>query len=183
MRIWGSEELNSILESITNQEFVVKLVGATDIFRKQQILSQQSQKIDQLVSEVYDNIKIQRDKLCDPNDWSFDDINNLDELNWAETRKCLGKPLKTTNVGRFSKPPPPLIFFTPYVKIIVFLPYTPKHEFKHKTKFCVYFHFGIILYHAYYNIQPYNGMEVDLILFYVTVYHDFIKHIKKAKVG
>ena len=172
----------------------MKLVGATDIFRKQQILSQQSQKNDQLVSEVYDNIKIQRDKLCDmnsdldiskhPNDWSVDDINNLDELNWAETRKCLGKPLKTTNVGRFSKPPPPpLIFFTPYVKNYSFLPYITQHEFKHKTKFCVYFHFGIILYHAYYNIQPYNGMEVDLILFYVTVYHDFIKHIKKAKVG
>ena len=38
----------------------MKLVGATDIFRKQQILSQQSQKVDQLISEVYDNIKTQR---------------------------------------------------------------------------------------------------------------------------
>ena len=120
-----SEELKSILECITNQEFMVELVGGTEIFRKQQILSQQSQKIDQLVSEVYDNIKIQRDKLCDmnsdldiskhPNDWSVDDINNLDELNWAETRKCLGKPLKTTNVGRFSKPPPPPYFFLHHI--------------------------------------------------------------------
>ncbi len=96
-----SDELKETLKSVTDLEFVVKLLGATDIFRRQQILSQQSQKVDQLVSDVYGNIKMQRDKLegmnkdldstKHPSDWTVDDIKNLDELNWAETRKGLAQ--------------------------------------------------------------------------------------------
>ena len=68
-------------------EFVVTVAGATDIFRRQQIMSQQSQKVDQLISDVYGNLKIQIEKLKEinenlnsvkhPNDWAEEDVNKL----------------------------------------------------------------------------------------------------------
>ena len=57
---------NHIVEMIENAssiEFVVELSGALDIYRIEQILSQQSQVVDQQIYEVYDNIKKQRDNL------------------------------------------------------------------------------------------------------------------------
>ena len=47
----------------TPLNFVAKVAGATDIFRRQQILSQQAQKVDQLISDVYGNIIHQKEKL------------------------------------------------------------------------------------------------------------------------
>ena len=113
-----AEELKDTLEAITDVEFVVKVIGATNIFRQQQILSQQSQKIDQLISDLYDNVKVQKDKLVNmnedldtakhPEDWTSDDIEKFDELNWAELRKGLNeikatktfKTIKLTNTKR-----------------------------------------------------------------------------------
>ena len=57
------KNLKSNLEKISAEKFVLVLAGATDIYRREQILSQQCQKIDQFGFEVYDNIKTQLDKL------------------------------------------------------------------------------------------------------------------------
>ena len=38
-------DIKETLEQATDLEFVVKVAGATDIFQRQQIMSQQSQKI------------------------------------------------------------------------------------------------------------------------------------------
>ena len=94
-----AEDLKDTMEQATDLEFVVKVVGATDIFRRQQIMSQQSQKVDQLISDVFGNLKTQVDKektMNDnlksnkhPNDWDESDVLKLDEHLWAETRKAL----------------------------------------------------------------------------------------------
>ena len=55
--------LKSNLEKISGEKFVFILAGATDFYRREQILSQQCQKVDQFGFEVYDNIYIQLDKL------------------------------------------------------------------------------------------------------------------------
>ena len=89
---------NTLYES-TTIEFVVKVAGATDIFRRQQILSQQSQKVDQLISDVYGNIRHQKEKLEQmnedlksdkhPDNWRTEDIEKMDDHLWVETRKAL----------------------------------------------------------------------------------------------
>ena len=57
------EEIKAILSETKSVQFVVTLLGATDIFRRQQILSQQAQKLDQLINDLFGNIKLQLDKL------------------------------------------------------------------------------------------------------------------------
>ena len=94
-----AEDIRETLKEATDVEFVVKVVGATDIFRRQQIMSQQSQKVDQLISDVFGNLKLQVDKEKDmneglnldkhPNDWDESDVMKLDQHLWAETRKAL----------------------------------------------------------------------------------------------
>ena len=69
-------------------------------------MSQQSQKVDQLISDVFGNLKLQVEKEKEmndnlssdkhPNDWDQTDINKLDEHLWAETRKAL-QQIITTN--------------------------------------------------------------------------------------
>lgn len=98
-------DIKETLEQATDLEFVVKVAGATDIFRRQQIMSQQSQKVDQLISDVFGNLKLQVEKEKEmngnlssdkhPNDWDETDINKLDEHLWAETRKALQQIIKT----------------------------------------------------------------------------------------
>ena len=98
-------DIKETLEKATDLEFVVKVAGATDIFRRQQIMSQQSQKVDQLISDVFGNLKLQVEKEKEmngnlssdkhPNDWDETDINKLDEHLWAETRKALQQIIKT----------------------------------------------------------------------------------------
>ena len=58
-----ADKIDETLEKATDVEFVVTVVGATDIFRRQQIMSQQCQKVDQLISDVYGNLKMQIEKL------------------------------------------------------------------------------------------------------------------------
>ena len=84
-----AEELRDTLEKAIDLEFVVEVVGATDIFRRQQIMSQQSKKVDQLICDVFGNLKLQieKEKLMNhnlnsekhPNDWNGSDISQLDE--------------------------------------------------------------------------------------------------------
>lgn len=92
-------ELRDTLEQAKDIEFVITVVGATDIFRRQQILSQESQKVDQLICDVFGNLKIQLQKLKvmnqdlasekHPNNWTETDAEALDEHLWAETRRAL----------------------------------------------------------------------------------------------
>ena len=94
-----SEEIKAILSEAKSVQFVVTLLGATDIFRRQQILSQQAQKLDQLISDLFGNIKLQLDKLkminehlksnIHPDDWREDDIKEMDEHLLAGTRSGL----------------------------------------------------------------------------------------------
>ena len=88
------------LKAIKSKSFVVTLAGATDVYRREQILSQQCQKIDQHVFEVYDNLKIQKEKLeqmltnltdgADFSDWTIDNVENLDKHLWANLKvTCL----------------------------------------------------------------------------------------------
>ena len=51
--------LNSALKKMKTKAFVITVAGATDIYRREQILSQQCQKIYQHIYEVYDNLKLQ----------------------------------------------------------------------------------------------------------------------------
>ena len=64
-------------------------------------MSQQSQKDDQLISDVYSNLRIQIEKLKEmnenrnsdmhPNDWLEQDVNKLDIHLWAKTQKARKK--------------------------------------------------------------------------------------------
>ena len=100
-----SEEIKAILSEAKSVQFVVTLLGATDIFRRQQILSQQAQKLDQLISDLFGNIKLQLDKLkminehlksnIHPDDWREDDIKEMDEHLLAETRSGLLEIVQT----------------------------------------------------------------------------------------
>lgn len=94
------------LKKATSVEFVVALSGSVDIYRIQQILSQQSQKVDQQIYEVYENIKKQRDNLKKmatdlelsdrkhPSDWTVDDLEDLDILLWANLKDALNQILE-----------------------------------------------------------------------------------------
>ena len=88
--------VNSALRKIKTKSFVITLAGATDIYRREQILSQQCQKIDQHIFEVYDNLKIQKEKLEEMlknltegpafRDWTLAEVNNLDSHIWANLK-------------------------------------------------------------------------------------------------
>ena len=81
------------------ESFVVTVAGATDIYRREQILSQQSQKIDQHIFEVYDNLENQTEKIQemsnnlkgerDHKDWDLGDVENLDDHLWANLKVAL----------------------------------------------------------------------------------------------
>ena len=89
----------------------MKVAGATDIFRRQQILSQQAQKVDQLISDVYGNIVLQKEKLEQmnkeldsdrhPDDWTSDDLDKLDDHLWVETKKAIKEIIETNPVKRW----------------------------------------------------------------------------------
>ena len=93
------EALNSALKKIKTKAFAVTVAGATDIYRREQILSQQCQKIDQHIYEVYDNLKMQTDKLEEMledltkgtpiKDWTEADVDKLDEHLWANLKVTL----------------------------------------------------------------------------------------------
>ena len=53
------------MRKIKTKAFVTVVSGAADIYRREQILSQQCQNIDQHIFEVYDNLEIQKNKLKD----------------------------------------------------------------------------------------------------------------------
>jgi hypothetical protein len=106
-----SGDLKETLKNATSVEFVVKVVGATDVFRRQQ-------KVDQLISDVYDNIKLQKDKLermdkdlespKHPDNWNLDDLESLDDHLWCETKKALAeiitsKTFKTVKLRKEDK--------------------------------------------------------------------------------
>ena len=88
--------VNSALRKIKTKSFVITLAGATDIYRREQILSQQCQKIDQHIFEVYDNLQVQKEKLeemlknltegPDFRDWTLAEVNNLDSHLWANLK-------------------------------------------------------------------------------------------------
>ena len=68
-------------------------------------MSQQSQKVYQLISDVFGNLKLQVNKEKEMNanlssdkhlnDWDGTDIDKLDEHLWAETRRALQQIIKT----------------------------------------------------------------------------------------
>ena len=100
----NNEVLQETLEEATSLQFIVTVLGATDIFRRQQIMSQQSQKVDQLISNVFGNTKIQVEKLKlikedlksdkHPDNWDETDINKLDDHLMNETKKGLSEIIK-----------------------------------------------------------------------------------------
>ena len=100
----NNEVLQETLEEATSLQFIVTVLGATDIFRRQQIMSQQSQKVDQLISDVFGNTKIQVEKLKlikedlksdkHPDNWDETDINKLDDHLMNETKKGLSEIIK-----------------------------------------------------------------------------------------
>ena len=103
----GKEKnLRECLEKATSVEFVVSLSGAKDIYRVQQILSQQSQNIDQQIYEVYENINEQLNNLKllkkglesdkHPCDWTEDDLEAMDILLLANLKAAL-KEIITEN--------------------------------------------------------------------------------------
>ena len=85
--------VSAALRKMKTKAFVITLAGATDIYRREQILSQQCQKIDQHIYEVYDNLKLQKEKLEEMlknltegtvfSDWTMSDVNELDNHLWA----------------------------------------------------------------------------------------------------
>ena len=87
---------------------VVTVAGATDIYRREQILSQQSQKIDQHIFEVYDNLENQTEKIQemlnnlkgekDHKNWDVEDVENLDDHLWANLKVALKDIFET---GKF----------------------------------------------------------------------------------
>jgi hypothetical protein len=100
----NNEALQETLEEATSLQFIVTVLGATDIFRRQQIMSQQSQKVDQLISDVFGNTKMQVEKLKlinehiksdkHPDNWDETDINKLDDHLMNETKKGLSEIIK-----------------------------------------------------------------------------------------
>ena len=56
---WERHSSEISLGKDKDNSFVVTLAGATDVSRREQILSQQCQEIDQHIFEVADNLKIQ----------------------------------------------------------------------------------------------------------------------------
>ena len=98
-------DLKDTLKEATSIEFVVKVAGAADIFRRQQILSQQAQRVDQLISDVYGNITLQKEKLEQmnkelesdkhPDNWTSDDLDKLDDHLWVETKKAIKEIVET----------------------------------------------------------------------------------------
>ena len=107
-----ASDLRDTLKKATSVEFVVKVVGATDIFRRQQILSQQAQKVDQLVCDVYGNIKHQKEKLEQmnkeleskkhPDNWLEEDLDLMDDHLWVEIRKALKEIIETKTYKKVS---------------------------------------------------------------------------------
>ena len=91
--------VKSALAKMKTESFVVTVAGATDIYRREQILSQQSQKIDQHIFEVYDNLENQTEKIQemlnnlkgerDHKDWDLGDVENLDDHLWANLNVAL----------------------------------------------------------------------------------------------
>ena len=80
--------VKSALTKMKTNSFVVTLSGATDVYKREQILSQQCQKIDQHIYEVTENLKLQTDKLEEMlkeladgkpfKDWIIEDVEKLD---------------------------------------------------------------------------------------------------------
>ena len=91
--------VKSALTKMKTNSFVVTLSGATDVYKREQILSQQCQKIDQHIYEVTDNLKLQTDKLeemlkelADGNpfkDWIIEDVEKLDGHLWENLKMTL----------------------------------------------------------------------------------------------
>ena len=83
------EGVKSALSKIKTISFVVTLAGATDVYRREQILSQQCQKIDQYIYEVTDNLMLQTEKIQDMlnglkgekelKDWTIEEVRKLDD--------------------------------------------------------------------------------------------------------
>lgn len=96
--------VRSALTKMKTNSFVVTLSGATDVYKREQILSQQCQKIDQHIFEVSDNLKQQIDKLetmlkeltdaKEFKDWTITDVEKLDGHLWENLKKTLTDIIK-----------------------------------------------------------------------------------------
>ena len=96
--------VRSALTKMKTNSFVVTLSGATDVYKREQILSQQCQKIDQHILEVSDNLKQQIDKLetmlkeltdaKEFKDWTITDVEKLDGHLWENLKKTLTDIIK-----------------------------------------------------------------------------------------
>lgn len=107
----GKEEhIRDNLEKATSVECVAALSGSVDIYRIQQMLSQQSQKVDQQIYEVYENIKKQQDNLKrmvmdlelsvrkHPSDWTVDNVEDLDILLWPNLKGAFNQILEENSL-------------------------------------------------------------------------------------
>ena len=100
--------VKSALAKMKTNAFIVTLAGATDVYRREQILSQQCQKIDQHIFEVTDNLKVQTEKIQemlngltdgkDLKDWTIEDVDQLDGHLWANLKEVLTEII---NTGKF----------------------------------------------------------------------------------
>ena len=100
--------VKTALAKMKTNSFIVTLAGATDVYRREQILSQQCQKIDQHIFEVTDNLKVQTDKIQEMlngltdgkelKDWTIEDVDLLDDHLWANLKEVLTEIIKT---GKF----------------------------------------------------------------------------------
>jgi len=96
--------VRSALTKMKTNSFVVTLSGATDVYKREQILSQQCQKIDQHIFEVSDNLKQQIDKLetmlkeltdaKEFKDCTITDVEKLDGHLWENLKKTLTDIIK-----------------------------------------------------------------------------------------
>ena len=96
--------VRSALTKMKTNSFVVTLSGATDVYKREQILSQQCQKIDQHIFEVSYNLKQQIDKLetilkeltdaKEFKDWTITDVEKLDGHLWENLKKTLTDIIK-----------------------------------------------------------------------------------------
>lgn len=96
--------VRSALTKMKTNSFVVTLAGATDVYRREQILSQQCQKIDQHIFEVTDNLKQQTEKLekmlkelsdgKEFKDWSMEEVEKLDDHLWENLKNTLKDMIK-----------------------------------------------------------------------------------------
>ena len=96
--------VRSALSKMKTNSFVVTLSGATDVYKREQILSQQCQKIDQHIFEVSYNLKQQIDKLetmlkeltdaKEFKDWTITDVEKLDGHLWENLKKTLTDIIK-----------------------------------------------------------------------------------------